>query len=288
MFPLVLAVVACIPREEPPDKVLYLNEFRNLPVTLNENSGMTAIGESIWFINDSGNDSVLYEYQPESNTVTRSVAIKGAVNKDWEELTQDEDNLYIGDFGNNLGSRRDLRIICIRKADMQSGADTVVPFGIIHFSYSDQTDFTPANENTPYDCEAFIADGNQLILFTKDWVSRKTKVYTIPAIPGTYSADLTSEWDIGGGLVTGAAWSSEVNTLFIIGYTPLWPFLLVFNEFDPGNITNSSYERTDFIEFAGTQTEAIAMNAQGTLFVSSESFGSKGPQMFYVREEISK
>lgn len=288
-LPLVLGIVSCIPREEPPEKTLYLNEFRNLPVTLNENSGMTTIGGSIWFINDSGNDSVLYEYLIEGNSVIRSVAIKGAVNKDWEGLTQDKDYLYIGDFGNNNGSRRDLRVICIRKSDLQTGADTIVPFGIIRFNYEDQTVFNYPNENqTPYDCEAFIAADDQLILFTKDWVSLKTKVYTMPAVPGTYSATLIDEWDYNQGLITDATWSANTDELFLLGYSPGVPFLLVFNDFNTNTITYSSFERTDFIPFWGTQTEAIAIGEQGILYISSESLGSKGPQLFYVSEEISE
>jgi hypothetical protein len=33
-----------------------------------------------------------------------------AKNTDWEALTNDGNNFYIGDFGNNDGSRRDLTI----------------------------------------------------------------------------------------------------------------------------------------------------------------------------------
>lgn len=286
MLPFILVLFSCIPREDPPERRLVLSEHRTLPLILNENSGMTTYGGLVWFINDSGNDSVIYGYNRENRNIERTIAIKGDVNRDWEEITQNADYFFIGDFGNNFGDRRDLRIIRVSKADIQTGTDTITPAGVIHFSYSDQTDFTRLQENTTqYDCEAFIATSDELILFTKDWATLKTRVYTVPSFPGNYIAEFKGEWDFNGGLITGASWSAERNQLFLVGYMPAWPFILVFNDFDPETITYSSFERSDFMELLGTQTEAIEMSAEGTLFISNETRDNSRARLFYVREE---
>ena len=119
-------------------------------------------------------------------SIRREVVLAAAQNKDWEDLTADEDFLFIGDFGNNDGSRQDLRIY--RLAKDQLNQDTIFNIDTIAFAFSDQTDFTPANFNTAYDCEAFFAHSDSLHIFTKDWINQRTKHYVLPATPGNHTA----------------------------------------------------------------------------------------------------
>ena len=45
----------------------------------------------------------------------RTIKIDNAKNDDWEELAEDDEFIYIGDFGNNNGKRKNLCIYIIRK-----------------------------------------------------------------------------------------------------------------------------------------------------------------------------
>jgi hypothetical protein len=270
MFGIILFAFSCIPREDPPDRILVLSQIETLPVALSENSGMSATDELIWFINDSGNEPRLYGYNRNSNMVVRSVVVKDMQNRDWEDITQNETYIFIGDFGNNNGSRNDLRIIMVNKSDLNAATDTVIPFGNIEYHYEDQTDFTPASENTPFDCEAFIATDEKIILFTKDWVNLKTSIYEVPATPGNYAAEFQQQWNIDG-LITSAAWSEQDEELYLLGYTPVVPFLWIYKGFDPTDLSVSSGDRTDFIDFLGSQTEGMTIMSDGSILISSET-----------------
>lgn len=271
-------MLACIPREDPGERQV-LEQIGNLPPVLDENSGMAALGDLIWFINDSGNEPTLYGYDSDQDTIVRSVVVKNVVNTDWEELTQNENYFFIGDFGNNSGSRTDLRIIRINKTDLLAENDSVNPSGIIEFSYEDQTDFTPTDQGTSFDCEAFIALDDSLVLFTKDSRTMNTQLYTIPVTSGTHVAKLRNQWKVNG-LITAAAWSSEKQELWLLGYTPFIPFIWVYHSFNPDELNYSNANRTEFQEFFGRQTEGIMISGNGSIYISSEGTTQYPPALF--------
>lgn len=279
MIGILLMIATCIPREEPV-ATLHLDNRQELPVLLQENSGMTQVGDLIWFINDGGNEPALYGYSAEQDSVLRTVTVKDAVNTDWEEITQNEEYLFIGDFGNNAGDRTDLRIYRINKNDLFAGTDTVVPSGIIAFSYSDQTSFTPMVENTPFDCEAFIATEDSLLLFTKDWQSYNTRIYSLSTAPGTQTAKFRTQWTVSG-LVTASVWDQANQQLWLLGYTPLIPFLFIYSGFSENDLTFEEAGRTSFQDFWGIQTEGI-MISNGTVYVSAEGALNNPAALFQV------
>src|SRR5512133_419544 len=128
---MILLAFSCIPKEEAPKEDPELVLQNELPAILSENSGMIAYNDLIWFINDSGNDSAMYGYDRQQNQVVRTVHIKHARNTDWEEITQNDQYIFIGDFGNNAtGNRTDLRIYMVRKSDLGDN-DTVQHYGVI-------------------------------------------------------------------------------------------------------------------------------------------------------------
>ncbi|HEX2395885.1 MAG TPA: hypothetical protein VHI78_11095, partial [Bacteroidales bacterium] len=84
MTGILLMMLSCIPREDPPEKVMFLDEINILPQELSENSGLISYDGLIWYINDSGNDPEMYGYSREQNSVQKTLVIKGVVNNDWE------------------------------------------------------------------------------------------------------------------------------------------------------------------------------------------------------------
>jgi hypothetical protein len=269
MTGIIMLMLACIPKEDPVD-TLVLSNVTGLPELLQENSGMTELGDLIWFISDGGNEPALYGYSLEQDSVLRKVIVDGVSNVDWEDITQNGQQVFIGDFGNNMGTRTDLHLIVVNKTELLAAQDTVTPAGIINFSYSDQDDFTPSLEDTPFDCEAFIATDDSVYLFTKDWKNLQTRVYSLATDPGTQTAKLRKQWNVSG-LITAAGWSPVGNELYLLGYTPLYPFIWQYTGFSPDDLSFTGSLRSDFTDFWGTQTEGILLHSDGSVYVSSES-----------------
>ncbi len=184
--------------------------------TLKESSGVTFFNNLYWTINDSGNTPYIYAFDSSSGIVKHITFISNASNTDWEEITQDSLNFYIGDFGNNAGNRKDLKIYKVAKSNllMQQKCDTVTA-EIIYFSMSDQIDFTTRNQNHNFDMEAMCFWNDSLHLFSKNWVDLSTRHYVLPVIPRTYQLE-PIEVLYTGGTITGA--SASDNTIALCGY----------------------------------------------------------------------
>ena len=105
---------------------------------LSETSGLVSWGGEIWTHNDNTDTSV-YALDPINGTISGTYALPGVTNVDWEELSQDETYLYVGDFGNNTyGNRKDLKILRISKNSLLNNSPQI---DTISFSYPNQTDF---------------------------------------------------------------------------------------------------------------------------------------------------
>ena len=244
-----------------------------LPPSLSENSGLIFYGGKLITHNDSGNDPVLFEIDTVSLTVTRTVEILNTENIDWEDITQDDQYIYIGDIGNNLGTRTDLGIYRISKQEYDQ-SESVVPERI-HYSYEDQTDFTNQG-NSDWDAEALFVLEGQLIVLTKQWNSLGTVAYSIPSTPGDHSARRIGELEING-LVTGASFSNDTNELFILGYSMiLEPFVYKVNEPSVQSIFQGESLKLD-VSLGLAQTEGIAYIANNRFLISSERFSREVP-----------
>lgn len=185
---------------------------------LAETSALLYWHSSIWTINDSGNPAFLYELDTADGQIKNRYYLKDAQHIDWEALSQNDSFIFIGDFGNNRGNRRNLKILRLSKSELlQSASDTLHP-EFIHFSYSDQTDFSPANLNTAFDAEAFICYHDTLFIFTKDWQHYRTKVYTLPNTIGQQVAQLKDSFSVEG-LITDASLDPNSKHLLLLGYT---------------------------------------------------------------------
>ncbi|MEZ5196754.1 MAG: hypothetical protein R2764_10220 [Bacteroidales bacterium] len=119
---------------------------------INETSGLANLNGELWTHNDSGDESVIYQLDPANGNILRIVEIMNTANEDWEDITYDENYLYIGDIGNNDGDRTDLRIYKVSRAAI--AASDQVYAEIIQYSYSDQTSWEPNHNNHNFDCEA--------------------------------------------------------------------------------------------------------------------------------------
>lgn len=248
--------------------ILPTNSY-TLDATIDETSGLIYYNNSLWTQNDSA-DPNLYELNPADGAITNSVSLAPEINQDWEEISQDEDYVYVGDFGNNVnGNRTNLHIIRVSKASMQTGT---LEMDIINFVYADQVDFTPTGaNNTDYDCEAFIVTDDSIYLFTKEWVSKKTRLYKIPKTPGTHQAQLQDTYNVSG-LVTGSVYKKDEGIIALSGYSnTLQPFVVLLYDFTAEDFFGANKRKLG-LNLPFHQIEGITTVDGLNYFITNEKF----------------
>jgi len=145
---------------------------------------------------------------------------------------------------------------------------------IISYSYAGQDNFTSRPNATDFDCEAMIVLRGQIFLFTKEWISAGTSVYTIPARPGFHKARKVSEYPVVG-LITGADISANGNTVILSGYNSLiQPFLYLLRDpsgkgFENEDLFRGSHQKIP-ISLPSHQVEGIAIKSAKEIFISNE------------------
>jgi hypothetical protein len=246
-----------------------------LPKVINETSGLVFFNGMLFTINDSDNPAAIYQVDTTTGATVRTIIVANAVNHDWEAITHDDSNVYIGDFGNNYGNRTDLQILKITKSDILNSENDTVEAGFIRFSYPDQTSFERKLNNNNFDCEAFFYYHDSLHLFSKNWSDLKSKHYVISSDTGTYQAELAGQFYVDG-LITDASVNAQGN-IVLLGYKNIrgrkWEcFCWLFQVADSGICFNSNTTR---IELGSAwhlgQTEGIFLNNDNTAWLSSES-----------------
>ena len=262
-------------------RITYLNE------KIHETSGLNVMNGKLYTFNDSGNAPELFELDKTTGEIVSTLKINGK-NKDWEALTNDGNNFYVGDFGNNDGTRKDLEIYKILFEKNSIKNDSVK---IISFKYPEQTEFVPKYTETDFDAEAVIYLNGNIHLFTKEWSSKSTTHYIInPEISKQQEAKKVESYKTNF-IVTDASYFDK--KLYLIGYTKKTEvFLDVFNETEPG-IFFKEKPKHYYLGSALSvgQIEGIAVDEAG-IYISGEKFnsplGSTKASLYFIPKEKLK
>ncbi len=237
---------------------------------IKESSGLIFFNGKFWTFNDSGGGPELFGFDPDSANKVQTITVTNARNVDWEEVTQDQYFIYIGDFGNNLGNRENLKIYKIKKSDIPRNQNNAsVSAEEIEFSFANQKNFKPGLWHARYDCEAMIAWSDSLVIFTKDWEREISQFYLIPKMPGKYNPHPAGIFPARG-LVTGAAYDSSRHLMVLCGYEEFVPFVWYVFPHNPRDIPKAERHRFTFWKMAGVQTEGICFGPDSTVYLSSE------------------
>ena len=259
---------------------LKLNRFRvsSLSDSLKENSGLEFFNGRLFTLNDSGNDPDIFEIDETSGKI-KKVFPTNIKNVDWEALAADSTSLYIADFGNNEGSRKDLAIYKIPFADsLALNSVQKIPF-----FYPEQQDFFSKPLNNNFDAEAMFFFSGKLHIFTKEWQSKATTHYLVdPEKIENQAAQKSETFNIGF-TVTDAAYFA--GKLYLVGYTKKTEvFLSIFSETEPG-VFFSKKPQTYYLGSALKigQIEGLAVDEKGIFLAGEELIFSiiKAKQYLY-------
>lgn len=249
-------------------KWLKIKKYKvaTLSDSLKETSGLTFFRDKLYTINDGGNSSEVFEIDKSSGKIL-DVIKTDLKNKDWEAITSDSTNTYIGDFGNNAGTRKDLKIYKIPFKDSVK-IDSIQE---IPFFYPEQKDFEPKNINNDFDAEAMIFLNGKIHLFTKEWISKSVTHYSVnPNVFVQQPAEKIESFKTDF-VVTDASYFDK--KLYLIGYTKNTEvFLSVFDETEPG-VFFKEQPRKYYLgsSLVIGQIEGIAVDESG-IYISGEEF----------------
>lgn len=246
-------------------EIIEFEEVCELSEELREISGMIPFNENILAFGDSGSAESLFEINTNCKIVSE-YKIEGATNRDWEAIAESDSFIYIGDFGNNAGDRKDLKILKIQKSEL---SESTKIYSTLNFSYEDQLEFgEDALHN--FDCEAFLVDGISIFLFTKNRGSELTHVYELNTIEVDQIARRRMDLEISN-LVTDAYYNKSNQRVFLTSYSDV----ITNNRFIP------SFYSLNFID----QKFSIGINDREIMFDTQiESICTLNDSMYIAAE----
>jgi hypothetical protein len=234
-------------------------EKYDLPDILEETSGLAILNDTLWTLNDSGNEATLYAISTKGKLLDKRVTNKK--NIDWEDMTIVNGNMIIADMGNNFGTRRNLYLL---EVDLSNGGANTLDS--IPFNYPEQ-DYFDFQQATHFDAEGIVYIENKIVVFTKNRSTLTSEVYVISPSgrPSTKMGSLPV-----GSLITGADYHQGSKTLALTGYKRgKKQYLYVIDNFSLSAIADANINQYE-LDFKGAQIEAISIIDAKNFWITSE------------------
>tara|TARA_B100000941_G_scaffold280073_1_gene246152 strand:- start:11129 stop:11962 length:834 start_codon:yes stop_codon:yes gene_type:complete len=272
-----LIIYSCteIEKDENFDSVKIIDTLV-LPKIINETSGLEILNDVFVTHNDSGGEPSLYFFNL-SGEIINSIKIEKEnfleiYNNDWEDITADEDYLYIADTGNNFGTRDNLNIIKVKISDFSINDK-------IDIFYSDQESFFPSSKHK-YDAEALLIIEDKIALFSKDRDSLNTDLYLIDdTVKEKQELSSVANFNVNS-LITGGDYDSDTGILALVSYSSKGEqYLILFEDFNIDNPRNNSYKKYS-IPVERAQIEAVKIISEKQYWITSEDEGLGNPYMY--------
>ena len=253
-----------------------------LPKIINETSGLEILNEVFITHNDSGGEPSLYFFNL-NGEIINSIKLEEEsfweiYNNDWEDITADEDYIFIADTGNNFGNRDNLNIIKVRTSDFSVD-------GKIEISYEDQQTFLPRPKHK-YDAEALFLIEDKIAVLSKDRSNLFTDLYLIDKESNLKQALESKITYNVNSLITGGDYNKDISLLALVSYNSKGnQFLILFEDFNLENLAEKKFTKFK-IPIDKAQIEAIKIIDKKTFWVTSEDEGIGNPYMYKVKVEV--
>ena len=124
---------------------IRLERVGDLPPQIREASGMVVYHDQYFWVNDSGNEAVIWEIDQDLKLVDSYALPMG--NRDWGSLAIRRDTLLVGDIRNNANRRRSLSLFYYNLKTRSLIREQ-------QLSYARQEAFPPKKRKRNYDAEA--------------------------------------------------------------------------------------------------------------------------------------
>jgi len=246
-----------------------IEEFK-LSKIISETSGLEYHNDLLVTHNDSGNDASLY-YLDDSGKIIHTRKFDAIENNDWEDLTADENFIYIADMGNNFDTRENLMVIKVSKDIYDKN------YEIIKFYYPEQSDFK-FKLKSQFDAEAIISVDESLLIFTKNREKKITDIYKIPKKAGSYAAKKIGSLNTNS-IVTGGDYEKDLNLLVLTSTIDFKEYyFLKIENFD---LSKKKHLINMFkIPLKKTQIEAVKIIDSFNFWLSSENEKNGSPYLY--------
>ncbi len=270
-----LALASC-QRATPPPVELFKPLFDSVPAKvpvvplIAEASGIADSKLNagyLWVEEDSGNPPQLTLLQ-HNGIVKKTVYIKGATNRDWEDMCISGNDIYIAETGDNNAMYPDYAFYKFPEPSLS--VDTVRSFETIRFRYPDGS----------HDAEAFLVEpttANIYIITKRDVASRLYKLTAPFSGGGVYTASLVGQLNYNG--VVSAAISNDAKEIVIKTY-----FGLNYYQKNATDLIEATLQKISPIAIpylAEPQGEAVCFSAVGDGYYTLSEIGSATYQHLY-------
>lgn len=245
-----------------------------LPRQAVESSGLAASRRHagvLWTHNDSGGEPVLLGVDT-AGGLRAQVRVAGAENKDWEDVALGPcpggECLYVADIGDNDGNRKDVEVY--RVPEPTPGDAATAPAEVVRLRYPDRPQDAEALFVLPSGDLFVVTKGNQgaVALYRAPAPFRPGAVVTLERVAGLTESETQRI-----NRVTGADATPDGEWVAVRTYTALHLFRT--RDLLAGGTPAS--DRIDLASLEEPQGEAVAIRADGTVFLTSESPGKKEP-----------
>ena len=244
-----------------------------LPLYINETSGLEYYKDYLVTHNDSGNEPIIY-YLDKEGRFSFKRSFDSLTNNDWEDIASDKDFLYIADIGNNFDTRKNLRIV---KVPIDPNINKTE---LINFYYPEQSEFE-FRLSSMYDAEGLISIDDYLLIFTKNRAKKITDIYKISKTPGSQIAKKIGSLDCQS-IVTGADYNKDLKLLVLTATVSFEEYyILKLENFDPKKPINYQIDMYE-IPLEKTQVESIKIIDKNTFWITSEAETFGSPYLFKI------
>ena len=245
-----------------------LTVIADLPKSLDEISAVEITPNSnlLWVIEDAGNDTKLYGLN-HIGKIDKVLDIINAQNIDWEDLTSDDEgNIYIGDFGNNSKNRSEFTIYKVEHPEL--ALKTIKAKSII---------FSLPKDIKTQDFEAFFLLDDNFYIFSKD--KKHGKLFKVPNIIGTHQAVFITNFNLKG--KNNAITSADVfnNSIILLNHDKIWKISNYKGDnFFDGDIVALEFNHT-------SQKEGVCFKDENTLYITDEKAHGEGGNLYELKIE---